>query len=195
METNSLDAFAGKPNDTSEPLRNRLAKALITLPLLLTPLTAEAVVVAQYEEITLSCRSVKLCEPSGTCQEKTNFTAKLELPEVTYTSSHAPFSSGVSKWVRPVAVRFPEQAPKKQSGYRTLSGNDTSVEYIWRKASAAQKTNGWFGPRLPAKNDGSAEVSSSYRIAHTRTRPSDTPKLFATKTREIIIFDCRKVAN
>lgn len=186
----SADPRNFDPSEKGQGRHLRLWRALVSLPLMLMPLAAEAIVVVNYQETDLECRSVELCETSGVCQETKAFSARLTFPAALYTSSFAPFSPGPSKWVRPVEVQFSGQASAQLSSYRTLSATDAEITQIWRKATAEQRIEGWFGPYLPATNDGPADKVSSYRVVHTRTRPSDNPKLFSRKSREMIVFHC-----
>ncbi|WP_299355654.1 hypothetical protein [uncultured Shimia sp.] len=162
---------------------------------LLTPLSAQAVVLVQYEEIELKCQSDERCNTQGDCVADTSLKTVISLGQDTYMGSFSPFAQRREKWARALTYDgFDSARAPQQSTYRTLSkAKDAASTY--RKASSDERQSGWFGPELPDLNQPQSGNTSSFRLFHTRSVDLVKKGLFQNKDRQIISFECRKVGR
>nr|WP_319948103.1 hypothetical protein [uncultured Shimia sp.] len=162
----------------------------------LLPMAAQAIVVTPYHGMSLQCQSTEICQTNGDCTAHTQTKARLDLEAATYASSFAPFAPSREKWARRMTVSWTSSdAAPLETTYRDIP-NAFGARDVWKFATSQERHSGWFGPELPAENLSQDQWAlPPFQIWHTRTRPTDTPKLFKAKDRDIIVFTCTEVTQ
>ena len=168
----------------------RFANAAALLSLV--PMTAQAVVVVQYDGIEMRCRSIQLCNARVECVSDTSFETTVRLKEDTYMGSFSPFAQRREKWTR--ALSYDElgtSGSPKSSTYRTLA-KAQDVASTYRKANTEERQDGWFGPELPDLNQPQSQAITDFTLYHTRSLQPAKTGLFQSPDRQVIVFECER---